>query len=87
MEQLTSKITIVFLVLALGRTVLVLDGVLGFHGCGSLASRTSSYCKRVWFSVGDEDLGAVGGAFARAPHPSGGDRPREHRWVEIPLSA
>lgn len=78
MEDLTPHLTIVFLALALSRTVLVLDGVLAFHGYGSVVSRMSFCCRDISSPVG-EGLEELGGAAAQASHSSGSESPRNFR--------
>lgn len=80
MRSVSVDVSIVFLVLALSRTVLVLDGVLEFHGFGGMVYRISS-CLRWMRSSPHENLESLGDAAARESHSNGTDSRRTSRWV------
>lgn len=77
MGKYFGDIGITLLVLALGRTLLVLDGVLDFHGYGSSVHRILSYCRGITSPSVQEQF--EGGADAQASRPSGSKSPREFR--------
>lgn len=80
MEDIIGDVGIIFCVLALSRTLLVFDGVLDFHGYGSIVYRISS-CLRGIASSSEQQDPEIAGAVARAPHPSGSEGPRKFWWV------
>lgn len=79
MGKLFGKVSITLLVLALGRTLLVLDSMLDFHGYGSSVHRILSYCREIASPSGHEEL-EVGPAVG-AYHPSGRESLRKSRSV------
>lgn len=86
MEEVVGDIGITFFVLALARTLLVMDGVLDFHGYGSMVYRISSCLRRITSSSRREEVEVVGAA-AIAPRSSGNESPRRFRWVSNSPSA
>lgn len=69
----------IFSVLTLGRSLLVVDGVLDFHGYGSMVYRFLSCFRQLTSPSGHE--GFEEGALAQASRRSGTESPRKFRWV------
>lgn len=82
MGSLIVDVSILFLVLALSRTVLVLDGVLEFHGVGRIVYRISSWFRGIRSSA-LENLETLDDPAAREAHSNGTDSRRASRWVVI----
>lgn len=80
MEEFIGEIAIISLVLALGRTLLVLDGVVDFHGYGSIVYRISFCFRRITSFSGHEELEA-GASTQVSHHGSSGESSREYRWI------
>lgn len=82
MNMCLGVIGAILCVLALGRTMLVLDGVLDFHGNGSSVHRFLSCFRGTATASGHEQL--EGEPVARRSRRSGSESPRKFRWVYIP---
>lgn len=79
--EATQVIPMVMLALSLFRTILVVDGVLDFHGYRSLVYRISSYWCSGQPSPSGDDLPGLSGAALRTSRMHGNDNPGKFRYV------